>query len=145
VKAVGRQWKGGLVQRLADPGADVLVGTFKDPDVGSVVGVGPGGKQAGYSSSTAFRLPPTTDIEADELIDACDGVREELDSFPGSVPLDRDSLRELVLRFALLLHEVPELVEADLNSVRCTVNGCVVLDVRARIEPHAPAERVKTW
>ena len=41
--------------------------------------------------------------------------------------------------------EVPEVVEADLNPVRCMTNGCVVLDMRLRIERQRRVERVKTW
>ena len=81
----------------------------------------------------------------DELIDSAEGVATELDGFRGSPLLDRAALRELIVRFTLLLTEVPEVVEADLNPVRCTTNGCVVLDMRLRIERRRPIERVKTW
>jgi hypothetical protein len=37
------------------------------------------------------------------------------------------------------------MVEADLNPVRCMPHGCVVLDMRLRIEHRRPVERVKTW
>jgi hypothetical protein len=72
-------------------------------------------------------------------------VATELDGFRGSAVLDRQALRELILRFALLLGELPEVVEADLNPVRCMTEGCVVLDMRLRIEPRRPVERVQTW
>lgn len=145
VQAAGREWTGATVQRLAAAGIDLLVGTITDPELGPVIGVGFGGRQAAFDRSTAFRLPPSTDVEADELIDASEGVAAQLDSLQGSAALKREDLRELILRFALLLAEVPELVEADLNSVRCTTTGCVVLDMRMRIEPQSPVERLKTW
>jgi acyl-CoA synthetase (NDP forming)/GNAT superfamily N-acetyltransferase len=145
VQGAGRDWNGAIVQRLAEPGADVLVGTIRDPELGAVIGVGFGGRQAAFDRSTAFRLPPSTDVEADELIDACEGVAAQLDTLQGAALLNREKLRELILRFAQLIREVPELVEADLNSVRCTTTGCVVLDMRLRIEPQSPVERVKTW
>ena len=88
---------------------------------------------------------PNTDKEADELIDSVEGVATELDGFRGSPLLDRAAPRELILRFTLLLIEAPEVVEADLNPVRCMTNGCVVLDMRLRIERRRPVERVKTW
>jgi ATP-grasp domain len=141
VQAAGRDWGGAIVQRLAEPGADVLVGTLKDPEFGSVIGVGLGGRQAAVGQSAAFRLPPRTDVEADELIDACEPVAAQLDE----ATLNREALRELILRFALLLEEIPELVEADLNSVRCTASACLVLDMRLRIEHQNPVERIKTW
>ena len=63
----------------------------------------------------------------------------------GRPALDREALRDLILRFALLLKEVPEVVEADLNPVRCTTNSSLVLDMRVRIEPRRPVTRAKTW
>ncbi len=145
VQTAGREWIGAIVQPLVAPGADVLVGTVSDPDLGAVIAVGLGGRQAGLAEGVAFRLPPATDVEADELIDSSSGVATQLDGFRGAPPLDREALRELILRFALLLGEVPELVEADLNPVRCTTNGCVVLDMRLRIERRRAVERLETW
>ncbi len=145
VRAAGREWTGAIIQRLVAPGADVLVGAFSDPDLGSVIAVGLGGRQAGLAETVAFRVPPATDVEADELIDSSGGVATQLHGFRGAAALDREALRELILRFALLLGEVPEVVEADLNPVRCTTNGCVVLDMRLRIERRRAVERAQTW
>jgi acetate---CoA ligase (ADP-forming) len=145
VQMAGRDWTGAIVQPLVATGADVLVGAFSDPDLGSVMAVGLGGRQAGLGETVGCRLPPATDVEADELIDSCHGVATELDGFRGGAALAREALRELILRFALLLREVPEVVEADLNSVRCTTEGSVVLDMRVRIERRRPTKRVKTW
>ena len=145
VQASGREWGGAILQSLAPRGADVLVGAVVDPDMGLVLAVGLGGRQAGLGQTTAFRLLPTTDAEADELIDTSESVTAELDGFRGGAVLDRKALREVILRFGLLLREVPELLEADLNPVRCTTSGCVVLDLRLRVQPRRPVDRVKTW
>jgi acyl-CoA synthetase (NDP forming)/RimJ/RimL family protein N-acetyltransferase len=145
VKAAGREWTGAIVQRLSAPGADVLVGAFNDHDLGPLIAVGLGGRHAGLDQAATFRLPPTTDAEADELIGSCESVSTELNGFPGAAPLDQVALRELILRFALLLRKVPEIAEADLNPVRCTTNGCLVLDIRLRIERPRPVQGTKTW
>jgi len=145
VRGAGQVWSGAIIQPLAPSGADVLVGAVVDPDLGLALAVGLGGRQARLSQTAAFRLPPETDAEADELIDSCQGVAIQLDSFRGGVMLDRKAVRELILRFALLLHETPEIAEADLNPVRCTTHGCVVLNAQLRIDPRHPVERVKTW
>jgi acetate---CoA ligase (ADP-forming) len=145
VAAAGRDWTGAVVQPFVPPGADMLVGTVNDPDLGSVIAVGLGGLQARLTETAAFRLPPATDTEADELIDSAKGVAAELNGLRGSAPLDREALRELILRFTLLVRAVPEVVEADLNPVRCMASGCLVLDTRLRIEHRRPTERVKTW
>jgi acyl-CoA synthetase (NDP forming)/GNAT superfamily N-acetyltransferase len=146
VQAAGQQWTGAIVQRLIAPGgADVLVGAVGDPDLGPVLAIGFGGRRAGLGRTAAFRLLPVTDAEADELIDSAEGVAAELNGFRGSAVLDRQALRDMMLRFALLLRDLPEVVEADLNPVRCMTSGCVALDMSLRIESRRPVERVQTW
>lgn len=112
------------------PGADVLAGAFSDRDLGSVMALSLGGRHAGLAETVVFRLPPATDVEADELIDSSGGVVSQLEGFPGTSALDRESLREVILRFALL-GEVPEVAEADLNpygalrtAASCSTCGC---------------------
>jgi acetate---CoA ligase (ADP-forming) len=145
VRQTGWPWTGAVLQRLMPPGADVLVGTVNDPEFGRVMAVGLGGRHGGLPGTAAFRLPPNTDLDAHELIDASEPVTSQLDGSRGLPRLDRVALGELVLRFALLLRETPEIAEADLNPVRCMKNGCVVLDTRFRVERPRPIERVKTW
>ncbi len=145
VQAAGRKWIGAIVQPIvASGGADVLVGAVGDLDLGPVLAVGLGGRQAGLGRGAAFRLLPETDESrrADRL---ADGIATQPDGFRGSAQLDRQALRELILRFALLVRDAPEVVEADLNSVRCMTSGCVGLDMQLRIAPRRPVERAKTW
>jgi acyl-CoA synthetase (NDP forming)/RimJ/RimL family protein N-acetyltransferase len=139
-----RQSIGAVVQPLMPPGMDLLVGAISDPELGPVMAIGLGGRQAGLGR-TAFRRLPDTDVEADELIDASESVVAQLSGFRGHPPLDREAVRELILRFALLLRIVPEIVEADLNPVRCMVEGCMVLDLRLRIQRRLPRQAIKTW
>ena len=110
-------------------------------------GAGGGPRRTPGRDRPQHGVPPAAayDADADELIDASSSVAAELDGFRGSQPLDRQSLREVILRFALLLRCVPEVVEADLNPVRCMTTECVVLDTRLRIERRGPIERMKTW
>ncbi len=145
VQSAQRTWHGALVQRLVEPGADVLVGTVSDADLGPVMAVGLGGRQAGLAGTAAFRLLTMTDVEAEELIAASPALAVQLEGFRGSPRLDHIALRDLLLRFALLVRCCPEIVEADLNPVRCMRAGCVVLDMRVRVERRRPRERVKTW
>jgi acetate---CoA ligase (ADP-forming) len=145
VQGAGRKWMGAIVQPLVSPGADLLVGALRDPDLGVVMGLGLGGRQAGLAGTATFRVLPATDVEADELLDASESVVTQLEGFRGGPRLDREALRDLVLRFAVLLRDIPEIVEADLNPVRCMPRGCTVLDTRLRIEHRRPPERVKTW
>ena len=145
VAAAGQAWHGALVQPLADPGADVLVGAVADRDLGPVAGVGVGGRQAGLAGDVAFALVPLTDVEVDHVLRSSPGVRAWLQGARGAAPLDGQALRALVLRFSLLLEHVPEIAEADLNPVRVTTSGATVLDARIRVAPRPEPRRAKTW
>lgn len=150
----GRDWRGAIVQPLVESGADVLVGALTDPELGQVMAVGPGGRQAGLGRDVAYRLLgrdvgyrllPFTDVDAAELIDASQALSTLLRGFRGSPPKDRVALQDLILRFAALLRAVPELVEVDLNPIRSLPEGAVVLDVRMRLERRPRAESVTRW
>lgn len=143
--SAGREWRGAIVQPLVGSGADVLVGALADAELGQVMAVGLGGRQAGLGRDVAYRLLPFTDVDANELIDASEAVSIQLRGFRGSPPKDRLALQDMILRFAGLLRAVPELVEVDLNPVRCLPEGAVVLDVRMRLDRKAPAESVTRW
>jgi acetate---CoA ligase (ADP-forming) len=144
-RAAGREWRGLSVQPLAGSGADVLLGALADPDLGQVMAIGLGGRRAGLGRDVVYRLLPVTDVDARELISASETLSIQLDGFRGSVPLDRLALQELILRFAALLRAVPELVEVDLNPVRCLPDGALVLDMRMRAERRPGAESVTRW
>ena len=145
VAAAGREWRGVLVQPLAAPGADVLVGALADADDGAVVGGGIGGRQAGLAGDVAFALVPLTDVEVDELVLGSPAVRAWLEGTRGGAVLDRAALRDVVLRFALLIEHVPEIAEVDLNPVRVMARGAAVLDARVRLAPRPEPRRAKTW
>jgi len=144
-RAAGREWRGVIVEPLVGSGADVLLGALADPDLGQVMAIGLGGRRAGLGRDVAYRLLPFTDVDARELIDASETLSVQLDGFRGSLPLDRLALQELILRFAALLRAVPELVEVDLNPVRCLPDGAVVLDMRLRVERRSRVESVTRW
>ena len=82
VELAGRDWNGAIVQRLVAPGADFLIGAVSDPDLGPVMAIALGGRQAGLAGTAAFRVLPATDVEADELIDASDERRLAAGGFP---------------------------------------------------------------
>jgi acyl-CoA synthetase (NDP forming)/RimJ/RimL family protein N-acetyltransferase len=144
-RLAGRDWRGAIVQPLAASGADVLIGALADAELGQVMAVGLGGRQAGLGRDVAYRLLPLTDVDANELIDASEAISIQLRGFRGSPPKDRVALQDLILRFAALLRAVPELVEVDLNPVRSLPEGAVVLDVRMRLEGTSPADSVTRW
>lgn len=145
VARAGRDWHGATVQPLADSGADILVGAVNHRDLGVVSGVGAGGRQAGLAGDVAFRLAPTTDTDASELVALSPVVAASMEGARGTPALDRDALADLVLRLTRLFEDVPDLLEGDLNPVRVHTEGLTVIDARLHAGHRAVAERIRTW
>jgi len=145
VTGTGRTWRGAIVQALAPAGVDVLVGSINHRDLGVVTGVGAGGRQAGLAGDVTFRLAPSTDVDADELIGDSPVVAAWLAQQRSGGTLDRDALGGLVLRLSRLFEDIPELLEGDLNPIRLHPGGAVALDARLKAGLRAERERIRTW
>ena len=134
-----------IVQRMADPGIELLVGSVRDPTFGTVVVVGLGGVMAELVKDVRFALPPISDAEARALV--TDGTAGKLlAGFRGAAPADVHGAVDIVIRIAQLAEDIPELAELDLNPVICGPDGCQAVDARIRLST-VPVRTgsVKTW
>jgi acetyl coenzyme A synthetase (ADP forming)-like protein len=138
--AAGRRLEGVLLQRQVTDGLEALVGVVGDPTFGPLVVCGLGGVQVELLRDASFRLPPVTDVDAAEMLDAL-RLRPLLDGYRGAPPADRPALISLVQRVSALVEVVPELREMDLNPVKVMApgRGLCVVDARVRLGPPAPA------
>ena len=123
-----------IVQSMAPPGIEMLVGMVQDPTFGPVVACGAGGVAVELTGDVGFRLAPLTERDATELIDGLK-VRPLLRGYRGSPPSDVAALRDVVLRVGLLADEVSAIAELDLNPVVVGAGGSIVVDVRIRVQP----------
>jgi acyl-CoA synthetase (NDP forming) len=134
VAAAGFVVSGYLVQRMAEPGVEMLVGMVHDPVFGAVVACGGGGTTAEVIGDVAVRLTPVTDRDAHEMI-ASLRTHPLLEGFRGAPAVDVGALEQIVLRLSALVDEHPAIVEVDLNPVIASATGAVVADARIRLEP----------
>ncbi|HET6172770.1 MAG TPA: bifunctional GNAT family N-acetyltransferase/acetate--CoA ligase family protein [Gaiellales bacterium] len=132
-----------LVQPMLG-GAELLAGVTQDPVFGPLVAIGLGGVQAELVAAVSFAVTPLTDIDALELL-AAGPVGRLAAGFRGHPPLDAGALTGLLHRLSALAHDIPELVELDLNPVLATERGYLAIDRRVRLRRTAPITRAKTW
>ncbi len=127
-----------LVQAMAPPGVEMLVGLVGDPRFGPVVACGAGGTAVELLGDVQVRLAPLSTPEAGEM------VRELrtfplLDGFRGAARANVAALEDVVVRVAALGSAHPAVAELDLNPVVVTPGGAVVVDARVRVsDPPAP-------
>jgi len=122
-----------LVEEMAAPGLEMIVGAVRDASFGPTVMVGLGGVFAEARGDTALRLAPLTFSEAQEMIDELRGTAL-LAGFRGSPPLDRAALAETIVKLGDLLSEHPDIQEVEINPVRVYQRGIVALDALLSFE-----------
>jgi len=127
----GHTLKDVLLQREVRGGIEALVGVVADPTFGPLLVCGLGGVQVELLRDASFRLPPVSDLDAEEMIDRL-RLRALLDGYRGAPPGDRAALVELLQRVSALVEAIPELRELDLNPVKLLPpgRGAVVVDAR---------------
>jgi acetate---CoA ligase (ADP-forming) len=121
-----------LVQEMAAPGVELIVGAAVDEVFGPVVLAGIGGVEAELWADRAVALAPAGERTVRELWRRLRGSAQ-LDGWRGAPAADREALADLVARVAWLAADQPLLAELDCNPVRAPLGGrALVLDARAR-------------
>jgi acetate---CoA ligase (ADP-forming) len=126
-----------VVQRMVEPGVEMLVGVVTDAVFGPVVACGAGGVQTEIMRDVAVRLTPLVLGEAREMLRSL-AIFPLLTGYRGSAPADLPSLEQLLLHVSALVDTHHEVVELDLNPVIAGPQGALVADARVRIETAAP-------
>ncbi|MEJ5364986.1 MAG: acetate--CoA ligase family protein [Desulfosoma sp.] len=121
-----------LVQRMADPGMEWIVGGRQDDNFGPVVLVGLGGVYVEVFKETAMGIGPLDKEQARELVERCRGAAV-LRGVRGGKPLHEDALLETIVRLSWFLYDFPQITEVDMNPVRVDAQGCMALDWRAAL------------
>jgi len=123
---------GVLVQAMAVPGKEVLLGGVRDPQFGPLVMVGLGGIYVEVFADTAARLAPVAEAEALAMLDELK-TASLLRGARGEAPVDLRTLAGIITRFAQLLVDLPELVEVEINPLMVGSGGALAVDARARL------------
>jgi acyl-CoA synthetase (NDP forming)/GNAT superfamily N-acetyltransferase len=131
----GTALQGVVVQAMAEPGRELIVGVDSDEVFGPLVVFGLGGTDTDLIADRVARLTPVSDMDAERMVH---GLRSSATLF-GPAGLPTDGLTDALERVSRLAESLPEIVELDLNPVvvRPGVDhdGCQVLDARVRLAP----------
>ena len=116
-----------LVEEMAGPGVDLIVGARRDPVFGSVVVVGLGGDEAEALDAVAVRLAPLSERQAAGMLDELPGAGRSGGWGDG---VDRRAVATAVATLGALLVAVPDVGELEINPLRVTADGrLTALDV----------------
>ncbi|MHA6626564.1 acetate--CoA ligase family protein [Pseudonocardia sichuanensis] len=126
-----------LVERMAPPGVDLVLGARRDPVFGPILLLGLGGTTADVLADVAIRLAPLAPEEAAQMPAELAG-QALLDGWRGGPVLDTAALGRVASALGDLLVANPGLDEIEVNPLRLTPDGLVALD--AVVLPRNPEE-----
>jgi acetyltransferase len=135
-KAGAEHFAGVTVQPMVAAGGwELILGTSTDPQFGPVILFGAGGVLVHVLEDTALDLAPLTPEQARGLI-ARTRIQRALAGTRGQAPVDLDALADLVAAFSAIPLQLPEIAEMDLNPLRVSADGAVILDARVVLKAH---------
>jgi len=129
-----RLW-GCLVQKMALPGLEVLIGMVRDPQFGPLITFGLGGIYVETLKDVTFRVAPFSRLDAETMLEEI-RAHALLNGVRGEPPVDKDALIDTLLRISQLTTQFPEIMEIDINPyiVYEEGQGGIALDMRLVLE-----------
>jgi len=125
--------EGVSVQKMANPGTEIIIGMTKDAQFGPVLMFGLGGILVELLKDIAFRIVPLERKDAREMIREIKGYKL-LEGFRGREPVDIAALEEMLLKVSQFVDSNPDIKEIDLNPILAYKDGAVAVDARVILE-----------
>ncbi len=129
-----------VLQKMSEPGIEMIVGGKTDDSFGPVVLVGSGGIMTELLEDVSARVAPIDIDDANEMIEELKGVRM-LKGFRGFPPADTKALATLIAKVSGIIHQVEAIAELDLNPVIVHADGEGFSIVDARVILKKPRSR----
>jgi acyl-CoA synthetase (NDP forming) len=124
---------GMLVEAMAAPGLELVVGARREPRWGPILTVGLGG--IWIEALHDIRILPA-DIARDGVIEALQKLKGAalLRGGRGAPAADLDAVADCVLRLGALIQSDAQITEIEINPLRVYPKGAIALDVLMQVE-----------
>ena len=131
--SAGHAIDGWLLEEMAPPGTEIVIGATVDPSFGPNVMVGLGGVMVELFEDVCFGICPIRPNEARRMLDSLRGVRL-LRGWRGAPPADEDQIIDALLRVGgedgLMLVLSDLVAELDVNPLIVSAHGAIAVDAR---------------
>ncbi|MCS7095015.1 MAG: bifunctional acetate--CoA ligase family protein/GNAT family N-acetyltransferase [Thaumarchaeota archaeon] len=128
--------KGFYVQKMVEPvHYELIIGSKKDPDFGSVIMFGAGGVATEFLMDKAVGLPPLNQVLARRIMEETkiyDVLQKGLRNKP---PANLKKIEETIVRFSNIIVDFPEIKEAEINPLIVAGERVVSADCRILLDP----------
>jgi acyl-CoA synthetase (NDP forming) len=121
--------RGVLVQKMAEPGFELLIGSYRDRFFGPVITIGAGGTYTELLRDYALRVAPITESEADEMTGEL-RIAQILRGYRGKAAYDVPCVRDVLVKMSRMMLENPTLSQIEFNPFSLFARGGAVIDAR---------------
>ncbi|MGE3542127.1 MAG: acetate--CoA ligase family protein [Candidatus Tectimicrobiota bacterium] len=133
VRAPEARIDGIIVQPMAAPGVEVIVGMSKDATFGPVLMFGLGGVLVELLKDVTFRIVPLSQRDAAEMIRDIKGF-PLLTGYREHPTADLEALQQILLTLSAVVTAHPDIKEIDLNPLYAYARGALAVDARVVLE-----------
>ena len=143
-KGKGVQVKGVLLEKMAAPGIELIVGLQNDPQFGPVIMVGLGGVLTEILKDVAFRMLPITVDDAKSMLAELKGAKI-LSGYRGSKPVDLDMLAKALVQIGQIGMDHADYIESvDFNPIVVYPKSYSVVDAKIILRKEIGQQTVST-
>ena len=140
--------KGVIIEEMAKPGLELIVGGKIDPAFGRVLTFGLGGTMVEFHKDVGIRLLPAEDEELRSLIREIKGYTL-IKGYRGDAPKDEEFLFQVLKNACRFFEDNENVVEFDINPLRLYEKGGCAVDARVIVQdepvvlpPHYDPEKI---
>lgn len=122
--------KGVILERMVDPGLEIIVGLQNDPQFGPVIMFGLGGINTEIFKDVTFRVLPITPKDIEEMVESLRG-KTMLKGFRGSEPIEHATISDMLMKISKLgVDAAPYYESVDFNPVILYPHDYFVVDAK---------------
>jgi acetyltransferase len=126
------EFQGVIIQpMIRKKGCELLIGSKKDPQFGSVIIFGMGGTAAELFKDVSVGFPPLNQVLARRLVENTAIYKHASSS---GLPFNVKLLEEILAKFSQLVTDFPEIKEIDINPLIVDESSAVAVDARIVID-----------
>ena len=118
---------GVLIEGMAKPGLEMIVGARRDPEWGPVLVIGLGGIWTEALKDVVLLSP---DVAEDEIVAALGSLKGAalLDGLRGAPPSDKRAVARVAATLGALMRAAPDLLDVEINPLMAYPDGVLALD-----------------
>lgn len=122
-------FRGVYVQKMAEPGFELLIGGHRDRFFGPVITLGAGGTFTELLRDFTLRVAPFTVGEAEDMVNEL-RISPILKGYRGKASYDVECLKDVIVKLSRIMLENPSVSQMEINPFSVFSSGGAVVDAR---------------